>query len=77
MALSSTVSDALSEAEASLRNALSFAARQERPMVCAGVADLMQRLEAIMSMDKVLDKIETNMPDSFFGPFKIDDTDSQ
>ena len=77
MALSPTVSDALSEAEASLRNALSFAARQERPVVCAGIADLMQRLDGIMSMDKVLDKLESHTPDSFFGPFKIDDQESK
>ena len=34
MALSESVETSLREAEASLRNALAYAARQERPMVC-------------------------------------------
>ena len=34
MALSESVETSLKEAEASLRNALAYAARQERPMVC-------------------------------------------
>lgn len=33
MALSQSVEESLKEAEQSLRNALSYAARQERPMV--------------------------------------------
>ena len=33
MALSQQVEDSLREAEASLRNALAFAARNERPMI--------------------------------------------
>ena len=40
MALSKSVEESLKEAEASLRNALSYAARQERPMVCSVIADM-------------------------------------
>ena len=34
MALGNQVEESLKEAEANLRNALAFAARQERPIVC-------------------------------------------
>ena len=34
MALSKSVEDSLREAEASLRNALAYAARQEKPFIC-------------------------------------------
>jgi hypothetical protein len=40
MALSQSVEQSLKEAEQSLRNALAFAARQERPMVCSTIADI-------------------------------------
>ena len=60
MALSESCKNALNQAEASLRNALAFAARQERPMVCGGIADIMQRLDHVMTMDDMLDKFEKN-----------------
>ena len=40
MALSKSVEESLKEAEQSLRNALAYAARQERPMICSCIADL-------------------------------------
>ena len=40
MALSKSVEESLTEAEANLRNALAFAARQERPLVCTQIAKL-------------------------------------
>ncbi len=58
MSLSKTVSDSLEAAEGQLRNALAFAARQERPVTCAAVADLLQRLENVKSVDDMIDKIE-------------------
>ncbi len=69
MALSSTVQESLKEAEASLRNALAYAARQERPMVCSVIADLISRIESMQSTDSILDKLENrNQGDSgFFG----------
>ena len=42
MALSKTVEDSLKEAESSLRNALAFAARGERPLVCSQIANLIK-----------------------------------
>ena len=63
MALSKSVEESLKEAEQSLRNALSYAARQERPMVCSVIADMIQRIESLQSTDAILDKLE----DSKFG----------
>lgn len=59
MALSKSVKDSLKEAESALRNALSYAARQERPMVCTAISELITRIEFINSTDQFLDKLET------------------
>ena len=59
MALGTQVEESLKEAEASLRNALAFAARTERPMVCSVIADLISRIESVMSTDSLLDKLES------------------
>ena len=71
MSLGSQVEESLKEAEASLRNALSFAARTERPMVCSVIADLIHRIESVMSTDSLLDKLESRKPGSSgeFGMF--------
>jgi hypothetical protein len=58
MALGSQVEESLKEAEASLRNALAFAARQERPMVCSVIADLISRIESVQNTDSILDKLD-------------------
>ena len=58
MALGTQVTESLKEAEASLRNALSFAARAERPMVCSVIADLISRIESVQNTDSILDKLE-------------------
>jgi hypothetical protein len=58
MALGSQVEESLKEAEASLRNALAFAARQERPMVCSVIADMISRIESVQNTDSILDKLE-------------------
>jgi hypothetical protein len=69
MALSKSVEESLKEAEQSLRNALSFAARQERPMVCSVIADLISRIESLQTTDSILDKLENRKPGDagFFG----------
>ena len=69
MALSESVETSLKEAEASLRNALAYAARQERPMVCSVIADLISRIETLQSTDAILDKLENRKPgdSGFFG----------
>ena len=64
MALSKSVEESLKEAEQNLRNALAFAARQERPMVCSVIADLISRIESVMDTDALLDKLENRRPGS-------------
>ena len=58
MALSNSVEESLKEASASLRNALAFAARQERPIVCTQIARMISEIEQIGSFDTILDKFE-------------------
>lgn len=71
MALSESVETSLREAEQSLRNALAYAARQERPMVCSVIADLINRIESLQTTDSLLDKLENRRPgdNGFFGTF--------
>jgi len=58
MSLSESVQSSLAEAEAALRNALSYAARQERPIVCNSISKLICEIERIESFDGILDKLE-------------------
>ena len=58
MALSESVESSLKEAEASLRNALAYAARQERPLVCATISKLIQEIEHLQTFDTLMDKLE-------------------
>jgi hypothetical protein len=69
VALSESVETSLKEAEASLRNALAYAARQERPMVCSVIADMISRIESLQTTDSILDKLENRKggDSGFFG----------
>ena len=69
MALSESVTTNLKEAEGSLRNALHWAARNERPLVCSVIADLISRIESLQSTDAILDKLENRKSgdSGFFG----------
>jgi len=69
MALSETVERNLKDAEQSLRAALSFAARTERPMVISVIADLISRIESVQNTDSILDKLENRKfgDTGFFG----------
>lgn len=77
MALSETVTTSLKEAESSLRNALAYAARQERPIICTEIAKLIKQIEHIQSVDDIFDMLEDRKPGSkgSFGPM-FDDEDS-
>jgi hypothetical protein len=74
VALSNSVTESLSDAEQSLRNALAFAARQERPMVCNAIAEMITKIDMIKNTDSILDKLETRDSGSsgFFGTFTDD-----
>lgn len=58
MALAKTVEESLRDAESNLRNALAYAARTERSVVNSVIADLINRIESIISTDEILDKLE-------------------
>lgn len=75
MALSKSVEDSLKEAESNLRNALAFAARQERPMVCGTISQLIVKIDTLIQVDGVLDKLENRQlgDDGFFGNFIVGD----
>jgi len=62
MALSQSVEESLREAEQSLRNALAFSARQERPMVCSTIAEMIGKIESVIHTDEILDKLENRKP---------------
>jgi hypothetical protein len=58
MALGQQVEESLKEAEANLRNALSYAARAERPVVVSCIAELIHKIDMVMSTESLLDKLE-------------------
>lgn len=68
MALAKQVQDSLKEAESNLRNALAFAARGERPVVCSQIAKMINEIDQIQSFDGILDKIEQHIENGNLGP---------
>jgi len=64
MALSESVESSLKEAESSLRNALAYAARQERPLVCATISKIIQEIDHLQTFDSLMDKLEQRRPGS-------------
>ena len=71
MALSETVLTSMRDAESHLRNALSFAARTERPNTVSHIAKLVAGIDNIISAEEIIDKIENRELDSrgTFGTF--------
>ena len=61
MALSESVETRLKEAEAALRNALAYAARQEKPFIGKHIADMIMEIDNLISADKLIDKLEERM----------------
>jgi hypothetical protein len=70
MALSKSVEDSLKEAEQNLRNALAFAARQEKPFIAKHIADMIMSIDCLITADALMDKMENRKPGSSgsFGP---------
>ena len=60
MALSKSVEDSLKESQQSLRNALSFAARTERPMVCTAIAKMISSIDNVIDTDSILEQLENH-----------------
>ena len=58
MALSKNVSEALADAECALRSALASAARNERPIICNKIAEILSGCENIHDVDEVFDTLD-------------------
>ncbi len=71
MALSQSVEESLKEAEAALRNALSYAARQEKPFVGKHIANMIMSIDSLITADALLDTLENRKQgdSGFFGTF--------
>ena len=63
MALSQQVESSLLEAQQSLRNALSFAARTEKPYIAKHIADMMSNIDNIIHVVPLLEKVEDGLAD--------------
>jgi len=63
MTLSKQVETSLDEAVASLRNALSFAARTEEPYISKHIADVMFQIENLKNVSNVLSMSKEIMKD--------------
>ena len=61
MALSNQVEENLKEAEGYLRNALHWAAKNERPVVCTTISKVIQEIETLQSFDNLMDKLENRI----------------
>ena len=70
MALSETVETSLKEAEAALRNSLSFSARQEKPYVSVMISRMIADIDGLIQMDKFTDKLEEKLKNDKDGPFE-------
>tara|TARA_B100001250_G_C19537062_1_gene673023 strand:+ start:316 stop:528 length:213 start_codon:yes stop_codon:yes gene_type:complete len=58
MALSQQVEESLREAQGNLRNALSFAARTEKPYISKHIADMLMNVDNLIDADEVLTMFE-------------------
>ena len=63
MALSQQVETSLKEAQQNLRNALSFAARTEKPYIAKHIADMMSNIDNIIHVVPLLDSVEEGFKD--------------
>jgi len=61
MALSESVEQSLKEAEANLRNALAYSARQEKPFVSREISEMICRIDTLIKTDQLFDKLEERM----------------
>lgn len=64
MALSESVQQSLDDATSDLRNALAYAARQERPIVCKQIAEMIATIDSISSFDSILDRLDDLRPNA-------------
>ncbi len=58
MALSKSVVESLEEAQGALRNALAYAARNERPIICESIAKILSSIDTIESSESIMDTLD-------------------
>ena len=63
MALSQQVESSLMEAQEDLRNALSFAARNEKPYISKHIADMLSNIDNILHVVPLLEQVEEGLKD--------------
>ena len=63
MPLSEQVETSLRDAQEDLRNALSFAARTEKPYISKHIADMMTNIDNIIDIVPILEKVEDGFTD--------------
>ena len=63
MPLSEQVESSLIDAQEDLRNALSFAARTEKPYISKHIADMMSNIDNIIDIVPILEKVEDGFTD--------------
>ena len=61
MALSESVEESLKEAEASLRNALAYSSRQEKPFIGREISEMICRIDNLIKTDRLFDKLEDRL----------------
>ena len=65
MALSKKVEEYLLEAQGNIRNALAYAARNERAITINALGKLLNDVEALTKFDSLLDKIDKEIETNF------------
>jgi len=63
MALSDSVIESLKEADACLRNALAYAARQEEPYVALNISKMLVDIDSLICTDRLLDDMQDMLND--------------
>ena len=64
MPLSEQVESSLIDAQEDLRNALSFAARTEKPYISKHIADMLSNIDNIIHVVPLLEAVEDGLNDS-------------
>ena len=65
MPLSEQVESSLIDAQEDLRNALSFAARTEKPYISKHIADMLSNIDNILHVVPLLEAVEDGLNDEF------------
>jgi|TARA_Y100001968_G_scaffold312067_1_gene334814 hypothetical protein len=78
MPLSEQVEESLRDAQSNMRNALAFSARGEKTYVSKHIADMLHRIDNLIDVSDVLEKLENRKPgdSGTWGPF-VDERDDE